>query len=69
MIFFLYSLAWVLLPIWFLLIILKLFRIRFVCQWKFLLIPVWILLAILLVYLILAVGFSVIVFGLHIISK
>ncbi len=55
----------ILLPIWLVLIVLKLTGARRVCSWKLLLLPVWIVLVIGIGYALLTVGFFALIFFMH----
>lgn len=47
----------ILLPIWLILILLKITGVRNICSWKLLLLPVWIVIGVCIGYALLAVGF------------
>ena len=55
----------ILLPIWLVLIVLKLTGARRVCSWKILLLPVWIVIGVCIAYALLAVGFFALIFLMH----
>ena len=55
----------ILLPIWLVLIVLKLTGARRVCSWKLLLLPVWIVIGVCIGYALLAVGFFALIFFMH----
>ena len=57
----------ILLPIWLVLILLKLTGARRVCSWKLLLLPVWIVIGGCIAYALLAVGFFALIFFMHIV--
>lgn len=55
----------ILLPIWIVLIILKLTGARRVCSWKLLLLPVWIVIGVFVAYVLVTVGFFALIFFMH----
>ena len=55
----------ILLPIWLVLIILKLTGARRVCSWKILLLPVWIVIGICIGYALFTVGIFALIFFMH----
>ena len=55
----------ILLPIWLVLILLKLTGARRVCSWKLLLLPVWIVIGICIAYALVTVGFFALIFFMH----
>lgn len=55
----------ILLPIWLVLILLKMTGVRHVCSWKLLLLPVWIVIGVCIAYALLAVGFFALIFFMH----
>ena len=57
----------ILLPIWLVLILLKMTGVRRVCSWKLLLLPVWIVIGIGIGYALLALGFFALIFFMHIV--
>lgn len=57
----------ILLPIWLVLILLKMTGVRHVCSWKLLLLPVWIVIGACIGYALLAVGFFALIFFMHLV--
>ena len=57
----------ILLPIWLVLILLKLTGARRVCSWKLLLLPVWIVIGICIAYALVTVGFFALIFFMHVV--
>ena len=55
----------ILLPIWLVLIVLKLTGARRVCSWKLLLLPVWIVIGIGIGYALLTLGIFALIFFMH----
>lgn len=67
MVLFLIGLLVILLPIWIVLIILKLTGARRVCSWKLLLLPIWILIGIFVAYVLVTVGFFALISFMHLV--
>lgn len=57
----------ILLPIWLILILLKMTGIRRVCSWKLLLLPVWIVIGVCIGYALLTLGIFALIFFMHIV--
>lgn len=55
----------ILLPIWLVLILLKMTGVRRVCSWKLLLLPVWIVIGVFVAYVLVTVGFFALIFFMH----
>ena len=57
----------ILLPIWLVLILLKMSGVRHVCSWKLLLLPVWIVIGVCIGYALLTLGIFALIFFMHIV--
>ena len=57
----------ILLPIWLVLILLKMTGVRHVCSWKLLLLPVWIVIGVCIGYALLTLGIFALIFFMHIV--
>lgn len=57
----------ILLPIWLVLILLKMTGVRRVCSWKLLLLPVWIVIGVCIAYALITLGFFALIFFMHIV--
>lgn len=67
MVLFLIGLLVILLPIWIVLIVLKLSGARRVCSWKLLLLPIWILIGVFVAYVLVTVGFFALISFMHLV--
>ena len=57
----------ILLPIWLVLILLKMTGVRHVCSWKLLLLPVWIVIGVCIGYVLFTLGIFALVFFMHLV--
>ena len=57
----------ILLPIWLVLILLKMTGVRYVCSWMLLLLPVWIVIGVCIGYVLFTLGIFALVFFMHLV--
>ena len=57
----------ILLPIWLVLILLKMTGVRRVCSWKLLLLPVWIVIGVCIGYALFTLGIFALIFFMHLV--